>query len=87
MLSAAAANRHRRFYYRTDYVDATISGWTGAGGGKADTPLLRSMADDHGWLVSPPEKRPDFDHPWKITEAGKEARQRYLSQPKGKRKK
>lgn len=86
MLSASAAGRLRRYYYRNTYVDAVMSGLMG-GGGKADTQLLQLMARVRGWIVEPPETLPFLEAMWRITDTGREARQRYLSQPKGKRKK
>lgn len=84
LLSAARSGRLKRFYYIKAHIDAVISGVSG-GGGKVPperlTPLIRA-----GWLTEPPDTSTGFDTTWKITDAGMDARQRWLSQPKGKRK-
>lgn len=85
ILTAALHRRLRRFYYRNLYVDAIDSGWTGAGGGKVDTQLLRHMSNTHGWLEAPPDTSASFDGYWKLTDAGREARQRYLDTRRGRR--
>lgn len=85
ILTAALHRRLRRFYYRNLYVDAIDSGWTGTGGGKVDTQLLRHMSNTHGWLEPMPDESPWDDSYWKLTDAGREARQRYLEKRRGKR--
>lgn len=83
LLTAAMNRRLRRFYYTNMYVDAVTSGWTGMGGGRADTQFLRHMADLLGWLEAPPETSPNFDGYWELTEAGRAARGRYLAKGRG----
>lgn len=85
LLSAARSGRLRRFYYTGEHVDAITSAGFSSGG-KADSQALSLMAH-RGWLKPVPDISDSFDWYWKITEAGDEARKRYLSQPKGKRKK
>lgn len=79
-LSAARSNRLRRFYYIGSFSDAVVGGVMG-GGGKVDSARLKVMVED-GWLEPLPEKSTSFDAGWKITEAGEEARRRYLSRPR-----
>ena len=81
-LSAARSGRLRRFYYINSYSDAVVGGVFG-GGGKVESRRLKDMAELYGWLEPMPETGSQFDATWKITEAGDEARRRYLSRPRG----
>jgi hypothetical protein len=81
-LSAVRSGRLRRFYYVTGYSDAVVSGLMG-GGGKVQSSRLNDMVELYGWLEPMPETSSTFDAGWKITEAGEEARRRYLSRPRG----
>lgn len=82
LLSAARSGRLRRFYYVNTYVDAVTGGLMGGGGGKVDSQRLMMMVGLLGWLEPLPETSTDFDATWTITEAGQEARKRYLSRPR-----
>lgn len=82
LLSAARSNRLRRFYYTGTFSDAVVGGVMG-GGGKVESQRLKLLSDQYGWLEPMPEASPSFDASWKITEAGLEARKRYLTKPKG----
>ena len=81
-LSAARSGRLRRFYYINSYSDAVVGGVMG-GGGKVESQRLMFMSEMHHWLEPMPETGNNFDARWKITEAGEEARRRYLSRPRG----
>jgi hypothetical protein len=81
-LSAARSGRLCRFYYVNMYSDAVVGGLMG-GGGKVESQRLNDMAELYGWLESMPTSSKGFDARWKITEAGEEARRRYLSRPRG----
>lgn len=85
LLSAARSGRLKRFYYIKAHSDAVISGISG-GGGKVPSERLRPLIDAQ-WLIEPPDTGSGFDATWKITEAGMDARQRWLSQPKGRKRK
>jgi hypothetical protein len=82
LLSAARGNRLRRFYCIGTYSDAVVGGAMG-GGAKVESQRLNDMAELYGWLEPMPKSSTGFDARWKITEAGEEARRRYLSRPRG----
>jgi len=81
LLSAARGNRLRRFYYIGTYSDAVVGSLMG-GGAKVESQRLNDMAELYGWLEPMPTSSKGFDASWKITEAGEEARRRYLSRPR-----
>lgn len=85
LLSAARSGRLKRFFYIKAHSDAVISGVSG-GGGKVPLERLAPLITA-GWLIEPPDTSTGFDTTWKITEAGVDARQRWLSQPKGRKRK
>jgi hypothetical protein len=80
-LSAARSGRLRRFYYMNSYSDAVVGSLMG-GGGKVESMRLIEMSELYSWLEPMPESSSSFDARWKITEAGEEARKRYLTRPR-----
>lgn len=86
LLSAARSGRLKRFYYIREHTDAVVGAGMGGGGGKVPSERLLPLLAA-GWVIEPPDASVGFDAAWKLTDAGSDARQRWLSQPKGRKKK